>query len=366
MPAPEASLVSATTESNVSFGVEPVFNALHSLMLLTKVDHLSGLDEWVTRTAAALPPDRRYMNQVVLIGVHYAVVPARSWSSFPLYLDDLARQNPVALRDRVFKAYFSLGKGKSGSVEGLSKPEIPELLADQSLYFSFLRERFGTFDEETEAAAHALLNDPPRLQETVVSHLRYMWTHVMSSEWERVLPLLQTCVAAYRQIDFSGKSITDAIQQVVEQKPDDWCQKIAGETDRVVFVPSAHVGPYQGRYVVNRALYLLFGARQPRGALDLSPELSRSELLVRMTALADDTRLRLLHFIAQNGEQRSPDIIRQLDLSQSAASRHLQQLSATGYLTERWREGNKWYSLNADRIDDTFRALSRFLQTKSS
>jgi ArsR family transcriptional regulator len=239
-------------------------------------------------------------------------------------------------------------------------------LADQALYFSFLRERFGSFDEEIEAEAHLLLNDPPKLQETVVSHLRYMWAHVMSPEWERVLPLLQACVEAYRQVDFSGKSITEAIQQVVEQKPDDWCQKIAGEARRVVFVPSAHVGPYQGRYLVNRTLYLLFGARQPQGAVSLSPELSRSELLVRVTALADDTRLRILHFIAQNGEQRSPDVIRHLNLSQSAASRHLQQLSATGYLVERWREGSKWYSLNADRIDDTFRALSRFLQTKSN
>jgi DNA-binding transcriptional ArsR family regulator len=118
--------------------------------------------------------------------------------------------------------------------------------------------------------------------------------------------------------------------------------------------------------MVNRTLYLLFGARQPQGAVNLSPELSRSELLVRVTALADDTRLRILHFIAQNGEQRSPDVIRHLNLSQSAASRHLQQLSATGYLVERWREGSKWYSLNPDRIDDTFRALSRFLQTKSN
>ena len=366
MTAPEASLVSPATDSNISFGLAPAFNTLHSLMLLAKVDQYSGLDEWVTRTATALPPDRRYMNHVVLIGVHYAVVPTRSWSSFPLYLDDLARQDPLVLRDRVFAAYFSIGKEKRGSTEGLMKPEVSELLADQALYFTFLRERFGSFDEEVEAEAHVLLNDPPKLQETIAAHLRYMWTHVMAPEWERVSPLLQTCVDAYRQINFSGKSIIEAVQQVTEQKPDEGCQKIAGEVDRVVFVPSAHVGPYQGRYTVNRTLYLLFGARHPQGAVNLSPELSRSELLVRVTALADDTRLRILHFIAQNGEQRSPDVIRQLNLSQSAASRHLQQLSATGYLTERWREGSKWYSLNTDRIDDTFRALSRFLQTKSS
>src|SRR5512139_2925990 len=225
MPAPEASLVSAIPVSNISFGVEPAFNALHSLMLLTKVDQLSGLDDWVTRTAAALPPDRRYMNHVVLIGTHYAVVPTRSWSSFPLYLDDLARQNPVALRDRLFAAYFKIGREKSGSPHPLLTPEIPDMLADQALYFAFLRERFGSFDEEVEAEAHLLLNDPPRLRETIVSHLRYMWSAVMASEWEHVTPLLQTCVDAYRQIDFSGKSISEAIQQVVEQKPDEWCQK---------------------------------------------------------------------------------------------------------------------------------------------
>jgi DNA-binding transcriptional ArsR family regulator len=366
MPAPEASLVSPATESNISFGLEPAFNALHSLMLLAKVDHYSGLNEWVTQTAASLPPDRHHLNDVVLIGVHYAIVPTRSWSSFPLYLDDLARQDPIALRDRVFDAYFAIGREKSGSTEGLLQPEVPELLADQPLYFAFLRERFGSFNEEVEAEAHSLLNDPPRLKETVVSHLRYMWTNVMAPEWERVLPLLQACVDAYRQIDFSGKDIIEAIQQVVEQKPDDWSQKMADRAQRVVFVPSAHLGPYQGRYMVNDTLCLLFGARQPQGIVSLSPELSRSELVVRVSALADDTRLRILHFIAQNGEQRSPDIIRQLDLSQSAASRHLQQLSATGYLTERWREGSKWYSLNPDRIDDTFRALTRFLQNKSS
>ncbi len=366
MPALESSLISPTSESNISFGVEPVFNALYSLLLLTKVDHLSGLDEWVTRTAVALPPDRRYMNQVVLIGVHYAVVPTRSWSSFPRYMDDLARQDPIALRDRVFDAYFSMGKDKGESMAGLMKPTIPELLADQPLYFSFLRERFNSFDEEVEAEAHLLLNDPPKLKETVVSHLRYMWTHVMAPEWERVQPLLQTCVDAYRQIDFSGKSIDEAIQQVVDQKPDEWCQKAASKAERVVFVPSAHVGPYQGRYLVNRTLYLLFGARQPQGLASLWPDLSRSELLVRMTALADDNRLRILHLIAQNGEMCSPDIIRQLDLSQSAASRHLQQLSATGYLVERRREGAKCYTLGQDRIEDTFRALSKFLQKKNA
>ena len=43
-----------------------------------------------------------------------------------------------------------------------------------------------------------------------------------------------------------------------------------------------------------------------------------------------------------------------LDLSQSAASRHLKQLSATGYLLERRFSGAKCYKLNPQRIRDTF------------
>jgi ArsR family transcriptional regulator, arsenate/arsenite/antimonite-responsive transcriptional repressor len=95
-----------------------------------------------------------------------------------------------------------------------------------------------------------------------------------------------------------------------------------------------------------------------------SPALSRSELLVRLSALADDTRLQILELLTQHDELCAQDVIEMLDLSQSAASRHLRQLTATGYLLERRREVAKCYSLNPQRVDDTLRALKRFLRAK--
>ena len=92
-----------------------------------------------------------------------------------------------------------------------------------------------------------------------------------------------------------------------------------------------------------------------------SPDLSRSELLVRLNALADDTRLRILQAIHEAGELCSQEIMVRLNLSQSAASRHLKQLSATGYLSERRREGAKCYSLEPDRIEDVLTAVSSYL-----
>ncbi|HEX9439542.1 MAG TPA: helix-turn-helix domain-containing protein [Roseiflexaceae bacterium] len=55
------------------------------------------------------------------------------------------------------------------------------------------------------------------------------------------------------------------------------------------------------------------------------------------------------------------DIMIRLDVSQSAASRHLRQLSASGYLIGRRRADEKCYSLNRDRVSDTFHALDQFL-----
>jgi DNA-binding transcriptional ArsR family regulator len=109
------------------------------------------------------------------------------------------------------------------------------------------------------------------------------------------------------------------------------------------------------------AIRIVFGARLPEGADLHAPDLSRAEILVRLSALADDNRLSILKLVADEGELRSQDIINRLDLSQSAASRHLTQLSATGYLIERRCNGAKCYNINTDRLENTLRAVSTFL-----
>jgi hypothetical protein len=71
----------------------------------------------------------------------------------------------------------------------------------------------------------------------------------------------------------------------------------------------------------------------------------------------------MLKLVAEEGELRSQDIINTLNLSQSAASRHLQQLSATGFLTERRCQGAKCYQINPQRIEDTLSAVGAYLVT---
>jgi len=364
MPAPTTNIIREAPQTKTTFALEPAHHLLNSLVLLSNSEYLSGYGEWITQTAGSLTPQQLHTNKLVMLGLHYAVVPYRSWSSFEAYLNNLVSHNPLTLRDRILSAYEQMDCAEDTAIVTRE-----QMLSSADAYLTYLRSRFPeeTIDEDIEREAYALMIDPPALQETVVNHLREMWETILEPEWMRIQPMLQASVDAFRQMDFNNMSLFEAARIVVDQDlSEHWEKKLLDkQIKQIIFVPSAHIGPYVGTFGTfgqsNEILWLLFGARMPEGAVVYSPDLSRSELLVRLNALADDTRLRILQIIQQEGEQCSQDIINRLQLSQSATSRHLKQLTATGYLSERRREGAKCYCLNQDRVDATLLALSHFL-----
>ncbi len=375
MPDPD-SIVSPTI-STVSVALEPAQSVLNSLMLLDQTEKLSGLDEWVTRTFAAMTPEQRHTNHLVMMGLHYASVPDRSWSSFPAYVDHLETQDPNTLRDWIFNAYAQRETVDGCKYCALSDPtdgrmavDIAPLLADVDVFLEFLRERYPaeSIEPEIESEAHRYLNDPPAMRSLIVSHFRCMWDQFLASEWERVRPMLQASVDAFRQLDLGNMSKLEGARLVLKRdmtkEKEESLKLTFDQVDRLVLVPSAHLGPYFGKARSGNTMWMLFGARIPRGAQVYAPDLSRAEILVRVNALADDTRLRILKLVAEEGEQRSSEIMGKVELSQSAVSRHLKQLSATGYLNERRCEGAKCYILNPGRVEDTLRAISLYLLGK--
>ena len=355
-------LLPGDTAPAISIALEPAHNVQHSLLLLARADEVSGFDEWVYRTAAVMTPEERATNQLVMIGFHYAVRPRHSYPSFPVYLEHLATVRPAHLRDKVLDAYINIVRISEGDT-GDTSPGYDAILADVNTFLAFLRRGFGDHViPEVERQAYTYLLDPPALQQLIVGHLRAMWYKYLAVEWERVRPMLQKAVRAFDSADLNSMDRAAVVEYVVGRPLDDekWCHKIS-DAARVTFVPSAHVGPYTAPIEINGRLWLLFGARQPQDAGEAAPELTRAELLVRLSALADDTRLHILKLVADQGELRSQEIMDLLDLSQSGASRHLQQLSAAGFLSERRCSGAKCYHLNGDRVDNTLAALGAYL-----
>ena len=360
MPAAVETIINPQT-STLEVGLEPANNALHSLMLLVKSEHLSGLDPWVGRTIDALTEAEYQTHKLVMIGLHHVVYPERSWPSFPAYLDHLEALDPIQLRDRMLDIYLKMPCTDDGTTAVSSKQEI---LHSADVYIEFLKDRFGDehVDVELETQAYTYVINPTAMKLLVVSHLRSMWEQHLKAEWARVKPLLQASVSAFQDINLGNMDRLEAAEFVTGHSLSgghwtDWLDK----ADRILFMPSAHVGPYIGQFKQERTMGLVFGARLPEGSNITAPDLSRQEIVVRLNALADDIRLRILRLIYEEGEQSSQDIINTLRLSQSAASRHLKQLSANGYLVERRCEGAKCYSLNEGRIRNTLQAISLFL-----
>jgi DNA-binding transcriptional ArsR family regulator len=231
-------------------------------------------------------------------------------------------------------------------------------------YVEFLIGRFGEefINSELERRAYAYIVDPAAMQTLIVSHLRMMWERFLASEWRRVQPILGDAETAFAAAELSNMPFAEAFQFVTGQQLADMNWPIReGDYSRYVFVPSAHAGPYLGKFHRGSELFVFFGARLPAGSTINAPDLSRGELVVLLNALADDTRLRILRYVADNGEQRSQRIMADLGLSQSTASRQLSHLCAAGFLRSRLCDGAKCYSLSADRLRDTVQAVLAFL-----
>jgi ArsR family transcriptional regulator len=242
--------------------------------------------------------------------------------------------------------------------------DLDAVLASPEAYVRFLIERFGTeiVDPDLERQAYRYVLDPPAMQALIVAHLREMWDTYLAPEWARVRPMLQDAVRAFQQLDLAGVSDLEAARLITGQElvAEKW-ERAIRRAKQIIFVPSAHIGPYLGKFCGVDALRIPFGARLPEGVPFSAPDLSRAEILVRLNALADGNRLRILKLISERGEQSSLDVIADLQLSQSTVSRHLKQLTATGYLSERRCNGAKCYTLNEERVQATVQALSAYL-----
>lgn len=356
-------LIPPPRQVKISFALEPAYNALTSLHLLNS--ELSGFHAWAGRTAAALSPEQLRTNATVC-STAMRYLDSKSWPSFLAWLDALSARDPEEMHNKELDMLLD----KAAHVLEKDIADLPDretLLSDPSVYVD-LAKHLAEHNEKAFDAAYCetefeLYQDPVAMQQTLVTHLRTMWDEYLADEWERSLPMLNESIVALESLDYSGRSAAEIFALVTDRDIPAKTEMLIRDQKRLTFIPSPHIGPYV--LVIDHSqenTRIVFGARMPQGATVRSPALNRSELVTRLSALADDTRLRILQLVAQEGELRTQEIMTELEISQSAASRHLPQLSATGYLTERRCEGAKCYRLNRDRLEDTFKALQQFLQ----
>jgi DNA-binding transcriptional ArsR family regulator len=305
----------------ITLEYEPVYNVLNSIALLSQVDQMPALDAWVVRTAAELTSDQLHTNRLIFTDLVGALLPDRDWPDVPSYLADLTASSPEALRDRALRRR--------------AEPAVGDTLP---------------------AEANALLDDPPALHDLLVTHLRTVWEGGLADEWRRVQPMLQRIPGVVKH-----KAAPDAAA-IIDNLRTFIAGPACGEAgvEQIICAPSPHVGRYVTRLRQDGVLRLFFHGQRNFAVVMRTSPVGRAELLNRLSALADDMRLRIMELFANQNELSAQEIMARLDLSQPSVSRHLKQLAP--FLVERRGEGaSKFYSLGSTQVALTFHTLDRLL-----
>ena len=355
------------TESSL-VRIEPAMNTFGSMLLISKGGDEPGIHEWVTRTRAQMSSEELFRHKLVTIGFHYSILPRMAGATIESYLADLESMPPSEYRDRLLEAYSEICITEESRTLQDRTVDWDEVLTSAKNYVDFLRYRFGEelTDEEVETRAFEYVIDPAALKQLVTGHIRWFWKNYLEAEWTRVRPMLEESARAFNQLDLDDMTRADLVRFVTGKEINEtkWGSDLE-KANELIFVPNAHIGPYMRADRIGNNYYIFFGARLPEGSDIHIPELDRAEIVSRLSALADDTRLRILQMIMEKGRMRSQEIMEAINLSQPSVSRYLTQLTATGYLQERRESGAKVYILNEDRIEKTLKAVHAFLLGRS-
>jgi len=347
-----------TAPKTVDVALFPTRNIFSSMLLLAKDEQEPGIHEWISKTRANMTKKELENHELALIGFYFALLPEEGQITFPAYLNKLEKTDATALRDKMLNTYETLWN------KDTPEANWDEVLVSADSYIEFLKSRFDDehVDVKLETRAYDYVIDPPAMKDFLVDHMTWLWKTHFEQEWKRVEPMLLESVRSFKNTDLTNMSRIEAASFVTGQDVSNahWCKKM-DKVESVVFIPSPHIGPYVHASVINNSLQVHFGARQPEGTGNRIPELERTEIVARLSALADDTRLHILQLVSERGEIRVQDILEVINLSQPSVSRYLSQLTAAGYLQERRENGAKVYILNKDRIDKTLKAVNAFL-----
>lgn len=341
----------------VRVAVYPARTLINSMLLLNMAESRSGLSDWVSTTAASFSPEIARNNHIA--GILADIIPlSDELLEFPELIERMRRHNFT-------EAVAQFIEETAGQME----ISADQLMASRDTFTTQIVKHLSAKGEEIDpehvGAAFDLLAAPERCGKFLTDHLQRMWDLYLADEWNRSRPVLHETVALFEQLDLSDLTPLEAIQAVTGRDLTNFLHN-EEEINEIVFVPSVHTGPYISHWGPDRAgrTYIIFGARVPEGIANVSTELSLRDLLTQLAALADDTRLHILSLLTQHNELCSQDFQHMLNLSQSAASRHLRQLVAAGYLNERRRDLNKCFSLNSRRVQETSASLRILLGRK--
>lgn len=341
----------------ITFSAQPVYNALASIHLTA--ENPAGVSEWVVHTHEHMSDAERRDASMVMLTAE--ILPPTPDEELPTWVERFAELRPREIYPRVVELLLA-----EIAHEGIdiALPPLDRAVADRALLYSTLESAWVS-DPEAGAKARAIVDRVgagAEYRDAMVALIRSIWTESLADEWARNESMVAASVDALSKVPVTG-TFAERILRLTRRDnlPDWWLSRLQEVTD-IVYIPSPHVGPYLLMIDAGPVAYVTAKARIPAAVVDSNaPDVDRSDLLVRLAALGDETRLAILEVARREGEITTPLIMERLGLTQSSASRHLMQLAATGLLSVNANEKTKRYRQNPRRVQEIARGITDLL-----
>jgi DNA-binding transcriptional ArsR family regulator len=355
----DLNLIQGRPALEVEFRISLAASLLDTLSLLIEAPWLEGLDQWVYSTHASLSPDLQSDLQVILTLTSKCAL-------FPMRVLALPPDNPIHHDFAAFIAWLNnwgedaWQKWLQSSLDKMCKHCEDEQDSapqdDAAVLEAIFGEKFSA--EQVEQVIH-LYRNPLELKSQFISVLTRFWERFCRQEYQRALSSMQRSVE-HNSRQNHGADLPTVFTSVVGRRfpldPGEY-----EDVERVIFFPSYYTGPYVRFYdspELHSVLGLSYNCR-PTGAPEHERTPAIRELFPPLRALADETRLQILSLL--NGrELYAQEIVSDLDISQSAVSRHLKLMEAGGLLNVRKKDSIKYLSINEETLTALADSLRNF------
>ncbi|MDF1515705.1 MAG: metalloregulator ArsR/SmtB family transcription factor, partial [Anaerolineae bacterium] len=204
-----------------------------------------------------------------------------------------------------------------------------------------------------------IVQKPAELKTLYLSVVTRFWELFYRQEYERCRTLAERSLEYHRTRTYSTDLISVFTDVTGRRFPKD--REEFEDVERIIFIPSCHVGPYVMFIVCQdeqHALMIHYNCR-PTGTPEQREVPPIHDLFPPLKALADETRLQILSLL-DGKELYAQEIVDQLDISQSAVSRHLQLMVTGGILDVRKQDSMKYFSINEENLAALINNLQRF------
>ena len=229
--------------------------------------------------------------------------------------------------------------------------------SDLSTRIQAFSRRFTAFERP---AVVQFLTHPKEEIARMVDAMRFWYEHVFKQEEDRF-----TSIGRHEAARLEKRAAESSIDEVfasvirgIEYNP-------PAAIANIVLAPSLIIMPSVFHFTAGDTLTYCYPLENPDHLAADTETTLRAEMIRLFDALADDTRIRILHHLTKR-QMYLTELAEHLKLTKATTRHHMIRLRAAGLVTLHMQDHLSYYSLRTETLDEPTQLLRRYLDITQS